>query len=156
MRKSGEKFTLLDCREPGEYQTAHIEGSTLIPMREISGRLAELEPLKAERIVVHCHHGGRSMISFAGLVGCLYTEYWPITRSKELLNEAAVEKRFATAAALYDQAVAADPYSADVKNRRAGFYYSVWQYHGQTQQYWEPFEKAMMLPFVSVVQAYFC
>src|SRR5687768_8902512 len=61
MRTKGESFTLLDCREPGEYQTAHIEGSTLIPMRELSGRLAELEPLKNDRIIVHCHHGGRSM-----------------------------------------------------------------------------------------------
>jgi rhodanese-related sulfurtransferase len=61
LRAAGEKFTLLDCREPSEHQTAHIEGSTLIPMREISGRMGELEPFKSERIIVHCHHGGRSM-----------------------------------------------------------------------------------------------
>ncbi|WP_425613403.1 rhodanese-like domain-containing protein [Anatilimnocola sp. NA78] len=55
------EFTLLDCREPDEYQTAHIEGARLIPMREIPGKLAELESLKDARIIVHCHHGGRSM-----------------------------------------------------------------------------------------------
>ena len=54
-------FTLLDCREPSEYDAAHITGARLIPMREIPGKLAELEPLKDSRIVVHCHHGGRSL-----------------------------------------------------------------------------------------------
>ena len=54
-------FTLLDCRETSEHQTAHIEGSRLIPMNEIRGKLAELEPLRNSRIVVHCHHGGRSL-----------------------------------------------------------------------------------------------
>jgi rhodanese-related sulfurtransferase len=61
LRAQSEPFTLLDCREPSEHQTARIEGSTLIPMRDIPGRLGELEPLKDQRIVVHCHHGGRSM-----------------------------------------------------------------------------------------------
>src|SRR5262245_3505012 len=57
----GEKFVLLDCREPGEVATAKIAGSVHIPMREIPARLAELEPHKVEQIVVHCHHGGRSL-----------------------------------------------------------------------------------------------
>ena len=61
MLDRGDKFTLLDCREPDEVATAKISGSTHIPMREIPGRLAELEPQKAGRIVVHCHHGGRSL-----------------------------------------------------------------------------------------------
>ena len=61
MLDRGEKFTLLDCREPDEFATAKIAGSTHIPMREIPGRLTELEPLKPGRIVVHCHHGGRSL-----------------------------------------------------------------------------------------------
>jgi rhodanese-related sulfurtransferase len=57
----GDDFTLLDCREPSEYDTAHIDGAKLIPMREFPSRLAELEPLRDARIVVHCHHGGRSL-----------------------------------------------------------------------------------------------
>jgi len=61
MLDDGEKFVLLDCREPSEVVTAHIAGSTHIPMREISARLGELEPQKGSRIVVHCHHGGRSL-----------------------------------------------------------------------------------------------
>jgi rhodanese-related sulfurtransferase len=57
---SGEPLLLLDVREPHEYATAKIEGATLIPMREIPARVAELEPYKTGRVIVHCHHGGRS------------------------------------------------------------------------------------------------
>jgi rhodanese-related sulfurtransferase len=60
LRDTGEKFTLLDCREPSEVATAHIAGTVHIPMRDIPARLAELGA-KTDRIIVHCHHGGRSM-----------------------------------------------------------------------------------------------
>jgi rhodanese-related sulfurtransferase len=56
-----EKFVFLDCREPSEVATAKIAGTTHIPMREIPARLAEISASKDERIVVHCHHGGRSL-----------------------------------------------------------------------------------------------
>jgi rhodanese-related sulfurtransferase len=61
MRDRGDKFTLLDCREPDEVATAQIAGSLHIPMREIPSRLAELESHKDGPLVTHCHHGGRSM-----------------------------------------------------------------------------------------------
>jgi rhodanese-related sulfurtransferase len=49
---------LLDVREPWEWQTARIEGSQHIPMREVPARLAELDP--GDAVVAICHHGGRS------------------------------------------------------------------------------------------------
>lgn len=52
---------LLDCRTEEEHATARIEGSVLIPMQEIAGRLAELDPWRGGTIVVHCHHGVRSL-----------------------------------------------------------------------------------------------
>ena len=56
----GQGFTLLDVREPWEFQAAHIEGAKLIPMSEISARAhQELDPEKL--IVVYCHHGVRSL-----------------------------------------------------------------------------------------------
>lgn len=61
LRATAAPFLLLDCREPDEHATARIAGSVLIPMHELSGRLAELEPHRSGRIVVHCHHGGRSL-----------------------------------------------------------------------------------------------
>lgn len=53
-------FLLLDCREPDEHALVQIQGAVLLPMSELQGRLAELEPHRQRRIVVHCHHGGRS------------------------------------------------------------------------------------------------
>lgn len=60
MLDGGERFVLLDVREPDEFATASIEGTLQIPMRTVPSRLADLEPHRGERIVVHCHHGGRS------------------------------------------------------------------------------------------------
>ena len=61
LQTAGVPFLLLDCREADEVSACSIKGSVHISMREIAARLAELEPHKGERIVVHCHHGGRSM-----------------------------------------------------------------------------------------------
>ena len=54
-----DRPVLLDVREPWEYEKARIEGATLIPMREIPGRIAEVD--EDSVIVAICHHGGRSM-----------------------------------------------------------------------------------------------
>ena len=53
-----DKPLLLDVREPWEWETARIEGSQHIPMREVPARLAELDPDR--EVVAICHHGGRS------------------------------------------------------------------------------------------------
>lgn len=53
------EFTLLDCREQSEWQTARIEGAKLIPMGDIP-RLAHQELDPDNHIVVYCHHGRRS------------------------------------------------------------------------------------------------
>ena len=61
LRDGREEFLFLDCREPDEHALARIPGTLLIPMDEIPERIGELEPHRAGRIVVHCHHGGRSL-----------------------------------------------------------------------------------------------
>lgn len=58
---ASEDFLLLDCREQDEFELVRIGGATLLPMSEIQARAEELEPHRERRIVVHCHHGGRSM-----------------------------------------------------------------------------------------------
>jgi len=51
---------LLDVREPWEFQTAQIPGSTLIPMSEVPARaFNELD--EEQPIAVLCHHGSRSL-----------------------------------------------------------------------------------------------
>lgn len=61
LRSGGEPFLLLDCREPEEYATARITGAVLVPMAEIPERLELLTAHRDGRIVVHCHHGVRSL-----------------------------------------------------------------------------------------------
>ena len=58
---AGDKFIFLDCREPDEHQTVCIDQARLLPMSEIQNRLAELEPHSQADVIVHCHHGGRSL-----------------------------------------------------------------------------------------------
>lgn len=61
LRAAGERFLFLDCREPDEHAIARIPGTVLLPMQEIPERLAELAAYRDGRVVVHCHHGGRSL-----------------------------------------------------------------------------------------------
>ena len=57
---AGENFTLLDVREPWEFETAKISRAKLMPMGEVPSRAhQELDP--EDHIVVVCHHGVRSM-----------------------------------------------------------------------------------------------
>lgn len=58
---AGEQFLFLDCREPDEYAAAQIKGTTLIPMSELPQRIGELEQYRDSDVIVHCHHGGRSL-----------------------------------------------------------------------------------------------
>ena len=54
----GRPVTVLDVRNPPEWEIGRIEGAKLIPLGELQDRLGELDP--ADTIVAHCHHGMRS------------------------------------------------------------------------------------------------
>jgi rhodanese-related sulfurtransferase len=58
---AGDDFVLLDCREADEFATANIARAKLLPMSESAERINELDPRHQQPIVVHCHHGGRSL-----------------------------------------------------------------------------------------------
>jgi rhodanese-related sulfurtransferase len=58
---AGDDFLLVDCREPQEYELVRLDPAVLVPMSELRDRLGELEPHREQEIVVHCHHGGRSL-----------------------------------------------------------------------------------------------
>lgn len=58
---AGDKFVFLDCREASEHQTVAIAAATLLPMSEIQNRIGELESQRDADIIIHCHHGGRSL-----------------------------------------------------------------------------------------------
>jgi len=60
LKQTGGDVTLLDVREPWEYDAARIAGSKHIPMGDVPSRFhQELDP--EDHIVVVCHHGVRSM-----------------------------------------------------------------------------------------------
>ncbi len=61
MQTNGDDFLLLDVRETNEYEVANISGSLLLPMSELRERIGELDQHRDRHIVVHCHHGGRSL-----------------------------------------------------------------------------------------------
>jgi rhodanese-related sulfurtransferase len=60
--QAGEKLTLIDVREPGEFQLARIGGAELIPMRAVPAELSRLDAQACETpLIVFCHHGVRSL-----------------------------------------------------------------------------------------------
>ncbi|WP_020588541.1 rhodanese-like domain-containing protein [Desulfobacter curvatus] len=62
-----EETTILDVRQPSEYEQKHIPGAVLIPLSELSDRLGELDPEKPT--LVYCAIGGRSRVAAQMLAG---------------------------------------------------------------------------------------
>jgi len=56
-----ERVWLLDVRNLWEHELAHLQGDALIPVQELSERLAEVHPPQGALIVCYCHHGIRSL-----------------------------------------------------------------------------------------------
>ncbi len=57
--QDGDTATLLDVREPWEWNVCRVPGAILIPMGELPARAQELNK-QAETVVI-CHHGVRSV-----------------------------------------------------------------------------------------------
>jgi adenylyltransferase/sulfurtransferase len=55
----GLGITVLDVREPQEYELARIEGVALLPLSQLAQRFTELDPNRA--YYLHCKVGARSM-----------------------------------------------------------------------------------------------
>jgi adenylyltransferase/sulfurtransferase len=57
--KTNQNLEVIDVREAHEWEICHIEGARLVPLSELPSRLNEIDGHKD--IVLHCHHGMRSM-----------------------------------------------------------------------------------------------
>ena len=57
--ESSNNITILDVREPGEYEICSLKDSRLIPLGDLTSRVHELDT--ADDIIVYCHHGMRSL-----------------------------------------------------------------------------------------------
>ena len=54
----GDKLTIIDVREPNEYQINRIDGSILIPLGDVPRRYAEFDP--NSELIMQCKSGARS------------------------------------------------------------------------------------------------
>src|SRR5947209_18798399 len=71
----GERFHLIDCREPHEYAEANL-GGKLVPLGKIQTmQIEEIEDLKDEEVIVHCRSGNRSMMA------CMFLEQMGFTNT---------------------------------------------------------------------------
>lgn len=58
---AGERFYLLDVRQPAEHALAALADNKLIPLNELAVRFPEVQVPEGATLVVYCHHGIRSM-----------------------------------------------------------------------------------------------
>lgn len=56
--RSPDEYTLIDVRQPGEYEEGHLPGARLIPVGELPDHIGELDPEKTA--IVYCAAGVRS------------------------------------------------------------------------------------------------
>jgi sulfur-carrier protein adenylyltransferase/sulfurtransferase len=70
-------FTLLDVRQPEEYESEHLPGAKLIPIAELSGRVPELDAQKPT--IVYCAIGGRSRVAAQVLAAKGFREVFNLT-----------------------------------------------------------------------------
>ena len=72
-----DTFTLLDVRQPWEYEEEHIPGATLIPLPQLNDRFPKLDPEKAT--LVYCAIGGRSRVGAQLLSGLGFKEVYNLS-----------------------------------------------------------------------------
>jgi rhodanese-related sulfurtransferase len=61
MQEQQADCLFIDCRTPQEWDLVRLPGTTLIPLQQWSQHLEDLEEHKDRPIIIHCHHGIRSL-----------------------------------------------------------------------------------------------
>jgi rhodanese-related sulfurtransferase/rubrerythrin len=67
-------YTLLDVRQPGEYEADHIPGAKLIPLPSLKDGLSQLDSQKP--VIAYCAIGGRSFAAAQLLSGLGFKEVY--------------------------------------------------------------------------------
>lgn len=70
---SGEDVTIVDVREPDEFEAGHLPGAKSVPRGLLELRAADDLPDNDARIVVHCALGGRGSLAAKSLQEMGYT-----------------------------------------------------------------------------------
>ena len=71
--EAGEDITVVDVREPAEWEAGHIQGAKHVPRGLLEYKAADELPEKDARIVVHCAVGGRGALAAKALKEMGYT-----------------------------------------------------------------------------------
>ncbi len=71
--ESGEDITVVDVREPDEFEAGHLPGAKPLPRGLLEYKAADELPDKDARIVVHCARGGRGSLAAKSLQEMGYT-----------------------------------------------------------------------------------
>jgi rhodanese-related sulfurtransferase len=71
-----DSYTLLDVRQPGEYEKEHLPGALLIPLPQLEGRVGELD--QAKPVIAYCAIGGRSRAAAEMLSGRGFDEVYSL------------------------------------------------------------------------------
>ncbi|MCH2141829.1 MAG: rhodanese-like domain-containing protein [Phycisphaerales bacterium] len=83
MQESDAPPLLLDCRTTDEFNGGHLHGATCLALQQLSLRMPDLEPHRAERIVVYCRTGRRSRIVARYLSHCGFNHVWSLASGIE-------------------------------------------------------------------------
>lgn len=75
--RSADAVTILDVRQPQEYEAGHIPGAQLIPVAQLGDRLDEIDAEKPT--VVYCAIGGRSRVAAQMLSGKGFKEIYNLS-----------------------------------------------------------------------------
>jgi len=70
-------YTLVDVRQPKEYEEAHLPGARLIPLPQLSDRVAELA--QDQPLIVYCAIGGRSEMAARFLASRGFAEVYNLS-----------------------------------------------------------------------------
>ncbi|MCI4626300.1 MAG: hypothetical protein L3V56_10105 [Candidatus Magnetoovum sp. WYHC-5] len=73
-KKVRDEYTILDVRQPQEYEKAHIPGSVLIPLGELMDRANELD--SENTTLVYCRSGSRSLSATGLLIGMKFKDVY--------------------------------------------------------------------------------
>ena len=75
--RAGDRVTVLDVREPHEWEIARIDGARLVPLGSLADALPTIE--RRGDIVVHCKTGVRSATAVRQLQAAGFTRVWNLT-----------------------------------------------------------------------------
>ena len=72
--KGSEPFALIDVRETGEYNNAHIPGASLIPRRDLEAQIGDAVPHAATAVVLCDDDARRATLAATTLAGLGYAD----------------------------------------------------------------------------------